>query len=66
MGALNMERTWSDNDRFIKIGAEDCSIIDKTLSWLERDDTEYEKVFVYCICLAAATYFIVNVFRVLL
>jgi hypothetical protein len=65
MGAINMERTWDDNDRYIQIGARDFSVIDRLLSWLERDDTEFEKVFAYCICIAAATYFIANIFRFL-
>lgn len=57
-----MERILSEEDYFMNIGAEDYSFVDRVLSWLESDDTEFEKVFGYCICLAAVTYFIARLF----
>jgi hypothetical protein len=57
-----MERIWEEEDYFMKAGAEDYSIIDRLLGWLESDDTEFEKVFGYSICLAAVTYFIARLF----
>lgn len=53
-----MERIWDKDDCFMKVDAENYNIIDRVLSWLESDDTEFEKVFGYSICLAAATYII--------
>ena len=57
-----MDRTWNEDDYFVKAEAGDCGIIDRVLGWLESDDTEFEKVFGYSICLAAITYFIARLF----
>lgn len=57
-----MERLWNEDDYFMEASTEKYSITDKVLSWLESDDTEFEKVFGYSICLAAATYFITRLF----
>lgn len=57
-----MDRTWNEDDCFMKAGAGDCSIADRVLSWLESDNTEFEKIFGYSICLTAATYFITRLF----
>jgi|BarGraNGADG00212_2_1021979.scaffolds.fasta_scaffold107727_2 hypothetical protein len=57
-----MERIWDEDDYFMKVSAEDYSIVDRLLGWLESDDTEFEKVIGYCICLAAVTYFIARLF----
>ncbi len=39
-----------------------CSFADRVLGWLENDDTEFEKIFGYSICLTAATYIIARLF----
>lgn len=57
-----MERLLNEDDYFMEASTEKYSITDKVLSWLESDDTEFEKVFGYSICLAAATYFITRLF----
>ncbi|MDD4767820.1 MAG: hypothetical protein PHF87_09655 [Desulfotomaculaceae bacterium] len=57
-----MDRTWYDDDSFMKADAVDCSFADRVLSWLESDDTEFEKIFGYSICLAAVTYIITRLF----
>lgn len=57
-----MERTWDEDDCFMRTDIEHCSIVDYILSWLESDDTEFEMVFGYGICLAAVTYFIARLF----
>ncbi|MFX4260648.1 hypothetical protein ACOBQJ_00430 [Pelotomaculum propionicicum] len=57
-----MERTWNEDDSFMKTGTGCCNIVDYILSWLESDDTEFEVVFGYSICLAAVTYFIARLF----
>lgn len=57
-----MERIWNKDDYFMKSDAGNYDIIDRLLSWLESDDTEFEKVFGYSICLAAVTYFIARLF----
>lgn len=57
-----MDRTWNEDDCLMKAGAGNCSFTDRVLSWLESDDTEFEKIFGYSICLAAITYFIARLF----
>ena len=57
-----MDRTWYDDDSFMKADAGDCSFADRVFSWLESDDTEFEKIFGYSICLTAVTYIITRLF----
>lgn len=61
-GGAVMERTWNEDDCIMKADAGDYSVVDRVLGWLESDDTEFEKVFGYSICLAAMTYFIARIF----
>jgi len=61
-GGIIMDRTLNKDNGFIKTGAGDCSFADRVLSWLENDDTEFEKIFGYSICLTAATYIIARLF----
>lgn len=35
----------------------DCCIIEKVLGWLEKEDTDLEKLAGYGLCVAALTYF---------
>lgn len=57
-----MERLWDEGDCFRQAASDNCSIVDRLLSWLESDDTEFEVIFGYGVCLAAVTYFIGRLF----
>ena len=60
-----MERVWKEDRAMIDLKTDFC-IIEKLLCWLEKDDTEIERVIGYCFCLAAVTYFVSRLFQAIL
>ena len=39
------------------------NIVEKTLCWLEKKDSDFEKLAGYGVCVAATTYFAANLFH---
>ena len=39
------------------------SIVEKTLCWLEKEDSDFEKLVGYGVSVAATTYFVANLFQ---
>ncbi|TEB10684.1 hypothetical protein Pmgp_02135 [Pelotomaculum propionicicum] len=59
---LYMERVWKEENTMINFKT-DYDVIEILLGWLEKDDTEIEKLFGYGLCLAAVTYFVSRLFQ---
>lgn len=56
-----MERTWKENGLYEL--SFDCLVVEKVLGWLEREDTEAERMVAYGLCLAAVAYFLAGIFH---
>lgn len=57
-----MERTWREDSTMLNFKTDYC-VIERLLSWLEKEDAEIERVIGYSFCLAAVTYFISRLFQ---
>ncbi len=60
-----MERAWRERGEYVCSLSGYC-VIEKVLEWLERGDTELERVTGYGICLASCTYFIARLIQLLI
>ncbi|HPZ44448.1 MAG TPA: hypothetical protein PL078_10720 [Bacillota bacterium] len=59
-----MEKVWREKDKYLlTLSVSGYSILDRALEWLEKEDSEIEKMVAYGICLAALTYFIAGLVR---
>lgn len=57
-----MERAWRKEEHCVGFSTDYC-LIEKVLGWLEREDTDVEKVAGYGLCLATFTYFLARLFQ---
>lgn len=55
-------RAWREEDNCVGFSSDFC-VIEKVLGWLEREDSDVERVAGYGLCLAAVTYFIARLFQ---
>ncbi|HHU85241.1 MAG: hypothetical protein ACOX86_10400 [Pelotomaculaceae bacterium] len=54
-----MEKVWREKEKYLLTSSvSGCSVLDKALEWLEKEDSEIEKMTGYGICLASLTYFL--------
>jgi len=58
------ERAWRKEDSCLSFSSNYC-LIEQVLDWLEREDTDAEKMAGYGLCLAAITYFLARLFQFL-
>lgn len=59
-----MERVWREEDNCMEFDSE-YGVIDRVLWWLEREDTDMDKMAGYGLCLAAVTYFVARLIQAL-
>lgn len=54
-----MEKVWSEKEKYLLTSSvSGCSVLEKALEWLEKEDSEIERMTGYGICLASVTYFL--------
>ena len=54
-----MEKVWREKEKYLLTSSvSGRSVLDKALEWLEKEDSEIEKMTGYGICLASLTYFL--------
>lgn len=61
-GVMMTERAWRKEDNCINFASDYC-LIEQVLGWLEREDTDVERIAGYGLCLATVTYFLARLFQ---
>ena len=56
---MNSEVAYPTNAKLIN----NYNIVKKTLHWLEKEDSDFERLVGYGFCVAAITYFAANLFH---
>jgi len=62
---LISEKAWWEEDNCADFSF-DCYIIERVLHWLEKEDSDIEKLAGTGLCLAAVTYFFAKMLQALL
>lgn len=61
---MNVEKAWRGFQSYSAIILED-GFVNMVMEWLEKDDSEVERLIGYSLCLAALTYFLTKLCQVL-